>query len=147
MGHYAAVLSRGGHTEIRLDRFGGYHLFYNLAAGIVSSSFYAICSVLGALTLSQQSACEYVFNGVVSGNETLFGEVALAPIGATIRVGRRRARDRPAGTARHREVYLGNARGLARPQHGAARPLFRGGRRAALAIASGARFPAATIRA
>src|SRR5271169_1282798 len=89
MGHYAAVLSRHGRTEIRLDRFGGYHLFYNLAAGIVSSSFYAICSVLDSLTLTQQSACEYVFNGVVSGNETLFGEVALAPIGATIRVGPR----------------------------------------------------------
>jgi hypothetical protein len=87
MGHYAAVLSRNGHTEIKLDRFGGYHLFYNLAAGIVSSSFYAICSVLDCLTLLRQSAYEFVFNGVVSGNETLFGEVALAPIGATIRVG------------------------------------------------------------
>ena len=87
MGHYAAILNRNGRTEIRLDRFGGYHLFYNLAAGIVSSSFYAICSVLDVLTLSQQSACEYVFNGVVSGNETLFSEVALAPIGATIRIG------------------------------------------------------------
>lgn len=87
MGHYAAVLGRNGRTEIRLDRFGGYHLFYNLAAGVVSSSFYALASVLDGLTLSQQSACEYVFNGVVSGNRTLFGEVALAPIGATIRVG------------------------------------------------------------
>ncbi len=87
MGHYAVVLSRHGRTEIRLDRFGGYHLFYNLDAGIVSSSFYVICSVLGCLTLLQQSAYEFVFNGVVSGNETLFGEVALAPIGATIRVG------------------------------------------------------------
>jgi len=87
MGHYAVVIKRNGRTEIRLDDFGGYHVFYNLDAGIVSTSFYALCSLLGRLTLSQQSACEYVFNGVVSGNETLFGEVALAPIGATIRVG------------------------------------------------------------
>lgn len=86
-GHYAAVLRRGGRTEIRLDRFGGYHLFYNLDAGIVSSSFFALATALGRLTLSRQSACEYVFNGVVSGNETLFAEVALAPIGATVRVG------------------------------------------------------------
>jgi hypothetical protein len=84
MGHYAAVLKKGGRTEIKLDGFGGYHLFYNLEARIVSSSFYAICSVLPSLTLSQQSACEYVFNGVVSGNETLFGEVKLAPIQARI---------------------------------------------------------------
>src|ERR1700736_4551166 len=64
-----------------------HHLFYSLDARIVSSSFYAICSVLPALTLTQQSTCEYVFNGVVSGNETLFREVKLAPIQATIVVG------------------------------------------------------------
>jgi len=87
MGHYAVVFRKNGRTEIKLDRFGGYHLFYNLEAGIVSSSFYAICSVLGRLTLTQQSACEYVFNGVVSGDETLFSEVKLAPIQATILVG------------------------------------------------------------
>ena len=86
-GHYAAVLRRAGRTEIRLDRFGGYHVFYNLEAGIVSSSFLAIAAALDRLTLSRQSACEFVFNGVVSGNETLFAEVAVAPIGATIRVG------------------------------------------------------------
>lgn len=86
-GHYAAVRRKSRHTEITLDRFGGYHLFYNIEAGIVSSSFYAICSALGTLTLSLQSTCEYVFNGVVSGDETLFGEVALAPIGAKILVG------------------------------------------------------------
>jgi asparagine synthase (glutamine-hydrolysing) len=87
MGHYAAVLKKDGRTEIKLDGFGGYHLYYNLEARIVSSSFYAICSVLPSLTLSQQGACEYVFNGVVSGNETLFSEVKLAPIQATIVVG------------------------------------------------------------
>jgi hypothetical protein len=87
MGHYAAILKTNGHTEIKLDQFGGYHLFYNLEAGIVSSSFYALSSALSTLTLSQQSACEFVFNGVVSGDETLFREVALAPIGATIRIG------------------------------------------------------------
>ncbi len=80
MGQYAAVVKKHGRTEIKLDPFGGYHLFYNLDARIVCSSFYAICSVLHSLTVSHQSACEYVFNGVVSGNETLFNEVKLAPI-------------------------------------------------------------------
>lgn len=84
MGHYALVVKQNGRTEIRLDSFGGYHLFYSPEERIVSSSFYAICSVLDALTISQQSACEYVFNGVVSGNETLFREVKLAPIQAQI---------------------------------------------------------------
>src|SRR6516165_7889686 len=87
MGQYAAVFKKNGRTEIKLDRFGGYHLFYNLDARIVCSSFFAICSVLRSLTLSHQSTCEYAFNGVVSGNETLFNEVRLAPIQATIVVG------------------------------------------------------------
>jgi hypothetical protein len=87
MGQYAAVFKKHGRTEIKLDPFGGYHLFYNLDARIVCSSFYAICSVLHSLTLSHQSACEYVFNGVVSGNETLFNEVKVAPIHATIVAG------------------------------------------------------------
>jgi asparagine synthase (glutamine-hydrolysing) len=87
MGQYAAVFKKHGRTEIKLDPFGGYHLFYNLDARIVCSSFYAICSVLHSLTLSHQSACEYVFNGVVSGNDTLFNEVKLAPIQATIVAG------------------------------------------------------------
>src|SRR5882672_6835484 len=87
MGHFAAVFEKHGRTEIKLDRFGGYHLFYSPDARIVSSSFYAICSALPSLTLTQQSTCEYVFNGVVSGNETLFREVKLAPIQATIVVG------------------------------------------------------------
>ena len=87
MGHYAPVSKKNSRTEIKLDRFGGYHLFYNLDARIVCSSFYAICSVLRSLTLSHQSACEHVFNGVVSGDETLFNEVKLAPIQARIVVG------------------------------------------------------------
>ena len=87
MGHYASVVRKNGRTEIKLDGFGGYHIFYNLEARIVSSSFYAICSVLPSLTLSQQGACEYVFNGVVSGDGTLFTEVKLAPIHARIVVG------------------------------------------------------------
>ena len=87
MGHYALAIKKGGRTEIKLDGFGGYHVFFNPKARIVSSSFYAICSVLPSLTLSQQNACEYVFNGVVSGNETLFSEIKLAPIQATILVG------------------------------------------------------------
>ena len=84
MGQYAAVIKKNGRTEIKLDRFGGYHLFYNADARIVCSSFFAICSALNSLTPSQQNAYEYVFNGVVSGNETLFNEVKIAPIQATI---------------------------------------------------------------
>jgi hypothetical protein len=87
MGHYAIILKKNGKTEIILDRFGSYQVFYDPAAGIVCSSFYAISLALRSLTLARQAAYEYVFNGVVSGNETLFREVMLAPIQASIVVG------------------------------------------------------------
>ena len=80
LGHYAVALRRGNKTLIRSDRFGAYHVFYNLEAGIVSSSFYAISSALRSLTLVRQSAFEYIFNGVISGNDTLFHEVRLLPV-------------------------------------------------------------------
>jgi hypothetical protein len=97
MGHYACVLKKDDTSAIILDTFGGYHVFYNLAAGIVSSSFYAVCSVLDRLTVRQRQVCEYVFNGIVSGNETLFAEVEVAPIGGTIRIEARELEvDRPA---------------------------------------------------
>jgi hypothetical protein len=86
VGHYAIVRRCGGRTEIRLDPFGGYHLYYNLERAIVSNSFYALAMALDRLSPLRQSALEYVFNGVVSGDETLFREIALAPIGATIRI-------------------------------------------------------------
>jgi asparagine synthase (glutamine-hydrolysing) len=79
-GHYAIVLCQNGRTEIILDRFGGYHLYYNQEKGVISTSLYAIASVLPQLTVTRQSAFEYVFNGVISGDETLFKEVCLAPI-------------------------------------------------------------------
>jgi asparagine synthase (glutamine-hydrolysing) len=87
MGHYAIILRKKGETEIILDRRGVYQVFYHLTSGIVCSSFYAICLALRSLTLVRQAAYEYVFNGVVSGDETLFREVMLAPIQARIVVG------------------------------------------------------------
>ena len=145
MGHYAAVI-RDRRTEIRLDRFGGYHLFYSLKAGIVSSSFYAICAALERLTLTQQSACEFVFNGVVSGDETLFGEVALAPIGATIRVGPLGlAIDRPA--LRVTRNFTGETREDCSTAASLCSTAISGRLRAASATASGARSPAAMIPA
>jgi hypothetical protein len=45
--------------------------------------------------LGTQAACEYVFNGVVSGDATVFDEVRLAPVNATIAVGKDRLEIRP----------------------------------------------------
>ena len=87
-GHYAVIMHKDGETEILPDEFGGFLVFYDEARRIASSSFFAIASILDRVTLGTQSACEYVFNGVVSGNATIFDEVLLAPANATIAVGK-----------------------------------------------------------
>ena len=86
MGHYAVILRKGGETDIILDSFGGFHLFCDVGMRIASSSFLVTASTLDHVSLSTHGAYEYVFNGVVSGNATLFDEIVLAPVNSTIRV-------------------------------------------------------------
>jgi hypothetical protein len=90
MGHYAVFVRKNGETAIIPDGFGGYLIFYDAARRIASSSFLAVASALDRVTLRAQGACEYVFNGVVSGDATVFDEVLLAPVNATITVGEQR---------------------------------------------------------
>jgi hypothetical protein len=87
MGYHAVILRKDGETEIVPDGFGGFLVFYDSARRIASSSFLAVASALDHVTLSTQGACEYVFDGVVSGDATVFDEVLLAPVNATIVVG------------------------------------------------------------
>ena len=90
MGHYAVFVRKNGETAIIPDGFGGFVIFYDAARRIASSSFLAVASALDRVTLRAQGACEYVFNGVVSGDATVFDEVLLAPVNATITVGEKR---------------------------------------------------------
>ena len=90
IGHYAVIMRKDGETAIIPDGFGAYLIFYDAAQRIASSSFLAVASALDRVTLGAQGACEYVFNGVVSGDATVFDEVLLAPVNATITVGERR---------------------------------------------------------
>jgi hypothetical protein len=86
MGHYVVILRKGGATEIITDSFGGYHVFCDSGMRISASAFLAVAAASSRLTVSAQSAYEYVFNGVVSGNATLFDEIILAPVNSTISV-------------------------------------------------------------
>jgi hypothetical protein len=87
MGHYAVILRKGAETEIVPDSFGGFLVFYDSDRRVASSSFLAVASTLDRLTLGTQGACEYVFNGVVSGNATVFDEILIAPVNSTVVVG------------------------------------------------------------
>ena len=64
------ILRKDGETEIVPDGFGGFLVFTTPRGAIASSSFLAVASVLDRVTLGTQGACEYVFNGVVSGDAT-----------------------------------------------------------------------------
>ena len=95
IGHYAVILRKDGRTGIVPDGFGGFLIFYDATRRIASSSFLAVASALDQVTLGTQGACEYVFNGVVSGDATVFEEVLLAPVNAMIAVGDERLEIRP----------------------------------------------------
>lgn len=86
MGHYTVILRKGGATEIITDSFGGYHVFCDSEMRIATSAFLAVTAALSRLTISAQSVYEYVFNGVISGNATLFDEIILSPVNGTIAV-------------------------------------------------------------
>ena len=89
-GHYAVILRKDRQTAVIPDSLGGFLVFYDEARRIASSSFLAVASALDRVTLGTQGACEYVFNGVVSGNATVFDEVLVAPVNAWITVGEQR---------------------------------------------------------
>ncbi|MGH7715307.1 MAG: hypothetical protein ACREML_04840, partial [Vulcanimicrobiaceae bacterium] len=62
------------------DAFGGYQVYYDMEQRSISSSFLLVAAALPSLSFSLQSIYEYVFNGVVSGDETLLREILRLPI-------------------------------------------------------------------
>lgn len=87
MCHFGLILRKGPVVRVAADRFGGYHLFRDALSEVVSSSFLVAAATLSRATLTRQGIFEYVFNGVISGNETLFEELSLLPIGSTLSLG------------------------------------------------------------
>lgn len=82
--NFAVVVRKGGRIHIAGDAGGGYHIFRDGAAHMVSSSFLVAASALERATLLTQAVYEYVFNGVISGGDTLVNEISLVPIGGSI---------------------------------------------------------------
>ena len=83
---FVIVIRKAGRVHVAGDRFGGYHLFRNSMTTVVSSSFLVAATAIDRVTLTAQSIFEYVFNGVVSGNETLIAEISLLPIGSSLAI-------------------------------------------------------------
>jgi len=81
---FVIIIRKAGRVHVAGDDFGGYHLFRNAITTMVSSSFLVATTSIDRVTLTAQSIFEYVFNGVVSGNETLIAEISLLPIGSSL---------------------------------------------------------------
>ena len=84
--HFVVIVFKSGRIHVAADRFGGYHVFRNAMATMVSSSFLVAASAIDRVTITAQSVYEYVFNGVISGNDTLFAEISLIPIGSSLAI-------------------------------------------------------------
>lgn len=84
IGHFAVIIKKGSAITILTDRFGGYNVYFDENRRVFSSSLLVVASFLKRLTLTKQGVYEYVFNGVVSGNDTLFNEIKLLPKDAMV---------------------------------------------------------------
>jgi hypothetical protein len=78
-GHFSVVLRKNNQLFVVGDPNGGYPIYYDRRLTIFSSSFLAIAEHLQRLTCPKQAVFEYVFNGVVSGDETIFADIRLLP--------------------------------------------------------------------
>jgi asparagine synthase (glutamine-hydrolysing) len=83
---FVIIIRKAGRIHVAGDRSGGYHLFRNVITTMVSSSFLVAATAIDRVTVTAQSIFEYVFNGVVSGNETLITELSLLPIGSSLTI-------------------------------------------------------------
>lgn len=81
---FALIVRKHGRIYIASDPAGLHHVFRDSKNEIVSSSYLVSASSIEHPTIAKQSAFEYVFQGVVSGNATLLTEVSLLPIGASL---------------------------------------------------------------
>jgi asparagine synthase (glutamine-hydrolysing) len=82
--HFAIIIWKDRRLQVSADPVGVYHIFRDELAGVVSSSFLVAAATIDRLTLATQGIYEYVFNGVISGNDTLIDELTLVPIGASL---------------------------------------------------------------
>jgi hypothetical protein len=83
---FVIIIRKAGCVYVAGDRFGTYHICRDATTTVVSSSLLVVAAAIGRVTLTAQSVFEYVFNGVVSGNETLIAEISLLPIGSSLTI-------------------------------------------------------------
>jgi len=85
LGHFSMVIMRNGQAHVLNDSFGGYHVYYSSDFAAISTVLLFLVDLAPQLTVSTTGIYEYVFNGVVSGDATLFNQIqVLAPRAALV---------------------------------------------------------------
>ncbi len=86
-GVFHLILRKQGILYLVNDAAGLLSVYVNADRRVFSSSWLAVCRLADHLTLSTQSAYEYVFNGSVLGNCTLVREVGLLALNSHVEFG------------------------------------------------------------
>ena len=89
-GAFALVICRDGNITLFNDPLGVYPVFYDREFRAAGSAFLPIARALPRVSLAPQGVYEYVFNGVVSGNDSIVDEIGLLPLNAKLELGARR---------------------------------------------------------
>lgn len=86
-GVFHLILRKQGILYLFNDAAGLLSVYFNADRRVFSSSWLAVCRLADHLTLSAQSAYEFVFNGSVLGNCTLVREVELLALNSHVELG------------------------------------------------------------
>ena len=86
-GVFHLILRKQGILYLANDAAGLLSVYFNTDRSVFSSSWLAVCRLADHLTLSTQSAYEYVFNGSVLGDCTLVREIELLALDSHVEFG------------------------------------------------------------
>ncbi len=84
IGQFALVLKDRRGTRLVTDPMSFYQVYLDSAAGVASSSFWALLELLPKVTVDAAGVYEYAWNGATFGGKTFVREIRRLPAGARI---------------------------------------------------------------
>jgi asparagine synthase (glutamine-hydrolysing) len=84
IGQFAVIVKDQRGLRLLTDPLGFFHVYYNEAAGIAASSFWALLELLPKVTVEKAGVYEYAWNGTTFGGKTILKEIQRLPAHAAI---------------------------------------------------------------
>jgi asparagine synthase (glutamine-hydrolysing) len=85
IGQFALILKDKRGLRLLTDPLGFFHVYFNEAAGVAASSFWALLELLPKVTVEAAGIYEYAWNGTTFGGKTFVKEIRRLPAHAEIR--------------------------------------------------------------